>query len=542
MKLFILSANDSVLDVEVTYSSEDYKGNITHLKPWTQYQVFMVACTNIGCTRSFGSLQFTTLQDSPHDIQIPTADVGMDFMTLKWNEPLHPNGLITNYTLFHNSTVVYTGHSLHYTVPNLPVFEQQYFKVGACTKVGCNSSEEAILYSAQLPPDFVDPPMLKVLGPHTIEVRWFQPAKLNGILERYVIHLSSDEDKVGYEAYNSTEMFLECTLKNLTAGNRYFILLSACTGGGCKNSSSTFADTYESIPEEIPAPNVVSNSPFSLDVTWKEPIKPNGKITAYSLFMNNDFYENFTAPSSQHIDMLVPYSKHNFRVRVCTLKGCSFSPLTVNRTLESAPKGDIHLTVTAMSSHAISAIWNAPTDENGKMLYSVFCTGLYMVIEPNNQYRTVYEKQILHAGESANEWIYIEGLLPYSEYNVQVNGSNTIGYILSNIRTISMPPGRPVGLSPPVLSSHSYDRIVCTWKDPLRNNAPGHSLFQLQYRHASPPFTEVSVFDEETRQMSYTLEGLQPYTQYEFLLTAFNAHGSISSNWTSIYTKEFKPE
>jgi len=39
----------------------------------------------------------------------------------------------------------------------------------------------------------------------------------------------------------------------------------------------------------------------------------------------------------------------------------------------------------------------------------------------------------LYSSAKADEWVTVGGLIPYSQYQVQVNATNLVGYIISNV-------------------------------------------------------------------------------------------------------------
>ena len=56
-------------------------------------------------------------------------------------------------------------------------------------------------------------------------------------------------------------------------------------------------------------------------------------------------------------------------------------------------------------------------------------------------YNTQTERRSLLTTEDAGTWKLVDGLIPYTVYYVQINASNTAGYLLSNVKQAIMPQG-----------------------------------------------------------------------------------------------------
>lgn len=56
-------------------------------------------------------------------------------------------------------------------------------------------------------------------------------------------------------------------------------------------------------------------------------------------------------------------------------------------------------------------------------------------------YSTLHDRRSLSRSQYYDEWVSVSPLIPMSTYTVQVNASNTVGFILSNIMPADMPPG-----------------------------------------------------------------------------------------------------
>ena len=73
-------------------------------------------------------------------------------------------------------------------------------------------------------------------------------------------------------------------------------------------------------------------------------------------------------------------------------------------------------------------------------LYICYCHADVNVVSSDNRTAVESRRSLYESFVSPSVWVNIEGLVPYSEYTVQVNASNTRGYVLSNVETLSTPP------------------------------------------------------------------------------------------------------
>ncbi|XP_069911419.1 usherin isoform X2 [Oryctolagus cuniculus] len=516
-------------------------GILTGLIPFKNYAVTLTACTLAGCTESSHALNISTPQEAPQEVQPPVAKSLPNSLLLSWNPPQKANGIITQYSLYMDGNLVYSGSGQNYTVTDLGVFTPHQFLLSACTPVGCTNSAQVTLHTAQLPPEHVESPVLTVLDSRTIHIQWKQPRELNGILERYILYISNDApDFAMWDViYNSTELFQDHMLQHLFPGHKYLIKLGACTGGGCTVSEASEAVTDENIPEGVPTPKAHSYSPDSFNISWTEPEYPNGVITSYGLYLDGVLIHN-SSELSCHAYGFAPWSLHSFRVQACTAKGCALGPLVENRTLEAPPEGTVNVFVKTRGSREAHVRWEAPFHPHGRLTYSVFFTGIFYA-DPGGNYTLLRGTRIMHSSEETNIWVLIDGLVPFTNYTVQVNVSNSQGSLISDPIKIAMPPGAPDGVLPPRLSSATPTSLQVVWSTPARNNAPGSPRYQLQMRPGSSTHRLLELFSSPSASLSYEVRDLQPYTEYEFRLVASNGFGSAHSSWISFMTAEDKP-
>ncbi|KAI4537068.1 hypothetical protein MG293_013271, partial [Ovis ammon polii] len=544
---------------------------------------------------------------APQQVQPPVAKSLPHSLLLSWNPPQKANGIITQYSLYMDGMLIYSGNGENYTVTDLAAFTPHQFLLSACTHVGCTNSSLVILSTAQLPPEHVDPPILTVLDSRTVYIQWKQPRKVNGILERYILYISNHthDFTVWDVIYNNTELFQDHTLQYLLPGNKYLIKLAACTGGGCTVSKASQALTEERTPEGVPAPRVNPDSSHSFNISWTEPEYPN-EITQ----VNHTAYCLTQSLVKDKIYILLKFQK------------------VENRTLEAPPEGTVNVFVKTEGSRKAHVRWEPPFHPNGRLIYSVLFTGTFYAdqvestgiyrfmvgshrlsrcsgnqtnknpegiaeqrrelnrigqrskrdspdsvvkgkkkalyglknvsqviqistldkLEVNKHINSVGDNytllngtRIMHSGEETSLWVLINGLVPFTNYTVEVNASNSQGSLMSDPVMISMPPGAPDGVLPPRLSSATPTSLQVVWSTPARNNAPGSPRYQLQMRpgHSTHGFLEL--FSNPSASLNYEVRDLQPYTEYEFRLVASNGFGSAHSSWIPFITAEDKP-
>ena len=66
---------------------------------------------------------------------------------------------------------------------------------------------------------------------------------------------------------------------------------------------------------------------------------------------------------------------------------------------------------------------------------------MFSIFPESWDYSTVTQRRSLHRSNTYSEWIAITPLIPMSSYVIQVNASNSVGYILSNVQTVDLEPG-----------------------------------------------------------------------------------------------------
>ncbi|KAM9860567.1 LOW QUALITY PROTEIN: usherin [Aulostomus maculatus] len=523
--------------VKATYlANGNFTGVLSGLTPSTRYIVTVSACMPLGCTESLRNDNgddndlrsiLTTPEEAPDGVSPPAALSSPSALSVTWDPPVRPNGGITEYLLYHNDQMVYRGKDRQHNISGLAVYSTHVLVLGACTSLGCTNSSQVTMLTSQLPPGPLQAPTLTLLDSRTILVEWSRPSQVNGVLEFYSIFLSHGGSEP-FLAYNSSDLFEDHTLRNLTPGTAYTITLAACTGGGCTLSAPVEAQTEESTPENVPAPTVTPLSPHALNVSWTPPDTPNGVITSYGLWvdgvlvLNSSSFQRFFV-----VQGLSPWSRHVLRLQACTARGCGKGPMVEMHTLEMAPEGPVLLELTNQSSRSLRARWTAPPRPNGNLRYTVF-------------YKSKGDEVVLDGGTAAGSWFSVTDLQPYTNYSFWIRGCNTQGCVESWPLNVTTSPAAPDGLSPPRLIHATSTSLYISWSAPAQSNAPGPLHYSLQLR-TSPQRQVIRLLENATDTFSYNVEDLSPYTQYLFRVVVSHTHGQTTGPWETLRTAEDSP-
>lgn len=396
----------------------------------------------------FCSIQFTFILSFiivvvPDSVPGATAVRRPKELEVHWSEPGQPNGIIIQYNLTLDGQVVYSGTNNNFTIQGLQVYTEYALQLTACTRIGCAQGPVVRIRTGELPPEGVKAPGVLVRGRTEVEVSWEVPRILNGEIVRYeILFATSDVLSAYVSKFNATPDVFNTVIGNLTAGTLYYVRVRPFTGGGGTFSNATQVTTHEDVPDDIPAPIVIADSPYALSVIMLPPDKPNGVITRYELYQDSitDPVLNVTQLTNYTARGFAPYSRHTFRVRACTAQGCAYGAQAVAFTQEIAPNGTVTLTTSIRNATAVNARWTRVAVPNGRLFYNLIVYGRFIVqssVELETEQRT---ETAISVEEAEKDFIY-NGLLPFTTYTFWVNASNSVGFVLSNNVTDSTPEG-----------------------------------------------------------------------------------------------------
>lgn len=162
---------------------------VSNLKPFTQYNLSLVACTNRGCTAS-GTASTWTMEARPENMDPPTLHVtGSESIEIIWKPPRNPHGQIRSYELRRDGTMVYTGLETRYRDFTLTPGMEYSYSVTATNSQGSVLSPPVKDHTSPSAPSGVEPPKLHAGDALEILVHWDPPVRTNGEIINYTLFI-----------------------------------------------------------------------------------------------------------------------------------------------------------------------------------------------------------------------------------------------------------------------------------------------------------------------------------------------------------------
>lgn len=197
------------------------------------------------------------------------------------------------------------------------------------------------------------------------------------------------------------------------------------------------------------------------------------------------------------INHLQPNQHYTFFIKFCNHFDCSSTNSSAFCTNESKPEGKVILEANAAGANQIQLKWSSdPSDpfvHNGKILFLVFIKGPFLLelnstemvdFKQNKKPFTVFQNlNLLNTTTMDTRYGIVDKILPYSTYYVQINATNSMGYLLSNQVKVETFKSIPEGIIPPHFVSSTSHTMQIEWYDPiLPNSADQIFYFQIHYR------------------------------------------------------------
>ena len=451
-------------DIVIIVNNNELFRTVSNLLPFTNYTVVLQSCNTAGCAQSINSIR--TLESTPQFIRPPELRaVNATAVFASWSEPSRPNGVIINYQLRRNGSLVFSGTDLiTYTDTSLAPNQYYSYTVQAYTSAGGGEESTAsIVLTLPDTPEDVFSPQLEPVSSSSIRVTWTQPGSPNGVIQRYVLYQD------GAVVFNN--LAFSYIVQSLQPFTFYSFFLMVCTTT-CANSSVVSAQTLEAPPLGQSRPTLSANVNITVQVSWTAPSSPNGIITSYDVERRQILDDgsrtsyasilNTSAVTMEFLDSdtaLRPATSYEYRVSAANSVGRATSEVRMVRLPDAAPESVPPPQFTSVTANSVTVVASPPAMPNGELTeYRLYQNGMQVntMPSPNPQTSTVT--------------FQVTGLSPFTVYSFYIEVCTVGGCGQStdvNQLTAEAP---PIGIDPPVGRALSSNSINITWSPPQQPN------------------------------------------------------------------------
>jgi usherin len=480
-------------------------------------------------------------------IDPPSLVVASPFLLeIYWKSPTTPNGIITTYRLFRSvnglpASPWFTANGSVYSAVDATVQPQQQYQylLQAATMAGATNSSAAVVIMPVSTPNHIPAPNnVTALSAYAIFVQW-TAASANSTVDLYQVVLNAGTDGQSIQPADVSATSL--TITGLTPYTLYYVRLRVCVSGvpnGCgMGPSAPGVYTLEAEPDEQLPPTLAAVGPTSVDVSWLPPLEPNGIIQQYLInrrsvpahpgdkgllvYLASGSVLHFTDYGAD----LAPFTLYEYRVTAINSQGGISSNWSSIRTLQDTPSGLQKPSVLVVGCCSVSVTWEAPTMPNG--VISTYKLSYRIVSTVQNSVASVTV-----AGTVLNT--SISGLLPYTNYAVQVTAVNSAGSASSDWSTFTTLSAVPSGIGVMKIQVRPDGQSVSlTWSAPARPNGAITSYAIYLNGSINPVYQGIS--------LQYVLVNLQPYTSYSVRLESCTTAGCARSTSQQFMTSSIPP-
>ncbi|XP_038568876.1 protein sidekick-1-like isoform X2 [Micropterus salmoides] len=542
---------------------------------WTQYQIQVAAYTGAGLGVYSSPVTEYTLQGVPTAPPQEVEVVAINSTTIRftWNPPPQQfiNGINQGYKLLVwpeqspegvivvTITPDYPGSRHTGLVSGLKKFTWYFGSTLCFTTPGDGPrSPPTLLQTHEDTPGRVRQLSFTEILDTSLRVSWTEPEDKNGIVTGYVLWWEVSGVESSREERSLSNSTLQYQLTGLTSTTMYTLQVAALTAAGRGVVTSSTIST--GVPPELPgAPSnlVISNiSPRTATLRFRPgldgktaisrwivegQVVKDGKDEAWRVVLQKN---NQPDADTLEIPNLTPFTQYRFRMQQVNIVGASpmSAPSRLIQTLQDAP--DTHPSnLTLQSATQTSLCFNWKPLPESEYNSSPETVGYRLRVWRTDGQGDDRTEDVEGAGGTSEATI--EGLNPWTQYQVQIQAYNSIGpgpwsSTVAAHTAESVPSGSPVNVTAEAVSS---TRILLTWSAlPLAQKNGvilGYKVLYSEKESEGPPSVQLA---EGEGSVSLLLGVLQKYTVYVLQVLAYTRLGDgPPSNPILLRTKEDVP-
>ena len=287
--------------------------------------------------------------------------------------------------------------------------------------------------------------------------------------------------------------------------------------------------SFQIAPAEQNAPSLISQTFESIQISWTEPLQPNGVISLYNVYRNNTLIKSVPEKIKVYNDTeLMPNTVYAYQVASVNIVGEVISPPLITSTSESTPAEVNPPVLLIINSTSIQALWQTPNISNG-----VIINYKLNLVAINNM--TFNDSQTKFTGNATSATI--GGLNAFTVNYFVLQACTAVGCSSSNTVSIRTSESLPEFQPAPTLIILNSSSIHIVWNAPTQPNGEitMYHIFQ-RLANTTGNSTLVNVVPASVFQLVVT--GLKPYTAYEYRVVAYTSAGGTSSVWIQARTAE----
>ncbi|XP_071799332.1 tyrosine-protein phosphatase Lar-like isoform X2 [Asterias amurensis] len=552
--------------IQVTTDTEVF---LVDLRPKSLYKVVVRASTLAGEGDPSEERLISTYADAPGQItDVMVSNTTMDSIQFTWSEldceSQHDN--ITGYNYEFNEINDNESDSvdddmevdmidLSFVFRDLKSCTDYEFRVQAIgeKKLGIWSEWVRATTSTAAPEKVRDLVLRPGDNPSsTIQVTWKSSDLDSCKINTYQVQYTGESLEACSlrRVFNSTSITVRAqnaTLRNLWPYSNYSITVRGETAAGLGKRNTEVLQTAQGIPSAPPkAITLVDDGPNHLKFTWQPPIcgQQNGLIVNYTYILvnsisNETVEDNTVTTMEAFIDDLLPFVDYDFMVRANTEKGSGPFGRLVVKTAEGVPSPPRNFLAVNSETTRLEFTWDAPAPVTGIISAYQFMYW-HSGLDESSAGAVDYEVESANQGHR----YILEGLKPYTDYNIKVRGSTGAGFgdwsvTLTN-RTAEGAPEQPMNVA---VVDRTTTTLIIQWNIPDNINGVLRG-YKMKYRVVDRPFavsssgrdlgSEVNISPDAS---SHTLSDLDAATGYEIKLAAETVAYGVYTELTPIYTK-----
>ncbi|XP_033940621.1 protein sidekick-1 isoform X1 [Pseudochaenichthys georgianus] len=526
---------------------------------WTQYQIQVAAFTGAGLGVYSSPVTEYTLQGVPTAPPQEVEVLAINSTTIRftWSPPPQQfiNGINQGYKLLVwpekspeevivvTITPDYPGSRHTGLVSGLKKFNWYFGSTLCFTTPGDGPrSSPILLQTHEDTPGPVRHLSFTAILDTSLRVSWAEPEDKNGIITGYVLWWEVPGVESGRVERTLSNSTLQHQLTGLTSTTLYTLQVAALTAAG--RGVVTPSTISTGVPPELPgSPShlVISNiSPRTATLRFRpgsdgktgisqwivegQVVKDDRKEDIWTVVYQKD---NQPDADSVEIPNLSPFTKYRFRMRQANIVGSSniSAPSRLIQTLQDAP--DSHpsnLTLLSATQTSLRFNWKPlPETEFNSSPETVGYRLRVWRTDGQGEDRTEDVER-----EGGTSETTVEGLNPFTQYQVQIQAYNSIGsgpwsHTVAALTAESVPSGSPVNVTTEAVSS---TRILLKWS-PLPQAQKngiilGYKVIYSEKDSEGPPSVQVA---EGEGSVTLILSGLKKYTVYELQVLAYTRMG-----------------